>query len=189
MNLCQIENRKVFSVSKSSLWYCVVRDEETRCESVFVLAVWWMRWTSPQWSWMKHSGNFRPTSVSKEKPRKWSGSLKLLGRMWKKSLRNLSQSAELGGLGLIQVTFLIIFSVLTSYKHFQMFLVWGWVAKYGTGSFICWCCSCVAFVLIELSLKFFLASVEKILKDFWTSLRIYLDLVVYMSGIISPCTF
>lgn len=81
MNLCQIENRKVFSVSKSSLWYCVVRDEETRCESVFVLAVWWMRWTSPQWSWMKHSGNFRPTSVSKEKPRKWSGSLKLLGRM------------------------------------------------------------------------------------------------------------
>lgn len=65
----------------------------------------------------------------------------------------------------------------------------GEVAKYGIGSFICWCCSSVVFVLIELSQKFFLASVEKILKHFLTSLRIYLGLVVYMSGIKSPCTF
>lgn len=130
MNLCQMENQKVFSVSKSCLWYWIVRNGETRCESVSVLAVWWMRWTSPQWSWMKHSGNFRPISVSKEKPRKWSGSLKLLGMMRNKSLGHqkpaaLQSHCRTGELGHIQVTFLIIFSVLMSYKHFQICLVWG----------------------------------------------------------------
>lgn len=33
---------------------------------------WWMRWTSQAWSWTKHWGNFRPTSVSREKPRRWN---------------------------------------------------------------------------------------------------------------------
>lgn len=121
---------KGFSVSKSFLGYWIVRNGETRCESVSVLAVWWMRWTSPQWSWMKHSGNFRPISVSKEKPRKWSGSLKLLGMMRNKSLGHqkpaaLQSHCRTGELGHIQVTFLIIFSVLMSYKHFQICLVWG----------------------------------------------------------------
>lgn len=37
---------------------------------LFALAVWWMRWTSQLWSWMKHSGNFKLISVSKEKLRK-----------------------------------------------------------------------------------------------------------------------
>lgn len=33
---------------------------------------WWMRWTSQAWSWMKHWGSFRPTFVSREKPKRWN---------------------------------------------------------------------------------------------------------------------
>lgn len=42
-------------------------------------AVWWMRWTSPPWIWMMHSGSSNPTSGFRVRPKKWNDSSKPSG--------------------------------------------------------------------------------------------------------------
>lgn len=42
-------------------------------------AVWWMRWISPPWIWMMHSGSSNPISGFRVRPRKWNDSSKPSG--------------------------------------------------------------------------------------------------------------
>lgn len=46
---------------------------------ISIPAVWWTKWTSLPWSWMRPSASSRRTSVSRGRLRKWSGSLRPSG--------------------------------------------------------------------------------------------------------------
>lgn len=64
--------KRTFCLGLCCIVSMVMQFQLTTANYCFSTAVWWMKWTSQLWSWMKRSGNSRHTSECREKLRRLS---------------------------------------------------------------------------------------------------------------------